>query len=681
MSASQLERARAEELRQTIARHDRLYYVLDQPEISDAAYDRLFAELKDIETRFPELVTPDSPTQRVGHGVSTTFAPAPHRVPMLSLDNAFGDAELLEWDQRLKRFLGLPAETEIEYAAELKIDGLSISLTYENGVLVRAATRGDGASGEDVTPNIRTVRSVPLRLGGECQPPDLIEVRGEIFLTHTEFARINAANEQAGLPTFANPRNAASGSLRQKDPTITASRRLEVFCYAVGACEGIEFESQSQLLEIYRGWGLRTNPDGRVCQGIEAVARYAAEWDEKREKLEYDIDGVVVKTNSFALQQELGFVSRSPRWAVAYKYPPRQATTRVLDIQVQVGMTGALTPVAHLEPVVVGGVTVSRATLHNEDEIRRKDVRIGDTVVVQRAGEVIPEVVEVLVAERPKHAREFAMPRHCPACSAEVIRPAGEAIARCPNSECPEKVRQKLQHFVSRPGMDIESLGGKRIDQLIDAGLVRSPADLYGLALEHLLPLDRMGEKLATNILSSIEVSKKRPLKKLIHALAIRHVGEHTAEILAERFGSMNALASAELETLEQVHEVGAVVARSIFDWFRDEANQKLLERLLAAGVGTETGDQEPRSDALAGLTFVFTGALTRFSREEAEALTKRHGARAAGSVSKATSIVVAGPGAGSKLQKANELGVRVLDEAGFLDFLEDRGIAFSPGS
>ena len=671
-SPTETARARIEELRAAIRQHNYRYYVLDDPTVSDAEYDRLFRELTELERQHPEWVTPDSPTQRVGAAVQTTFAPVRHRVPMLSLDNAFGPDELREWDLRIKRHLALPADHPIEYVAELKLDGLSISITYDDGVLVCAATRGDGATGEDVTPNIRTVRAVPLTLhrpaddAAAAPLPSLIEVRGEVLLTHPEFARINAANEEAGLPTFANPRNAAAGSLRQKDPRVTAERNLDVFFYAVGACEGHTFASQADLLATYRSWGLRTNPHARVLPDIDAVIAFTEEWDTKRERLHYDIDGVVVKVNSFALQEELGTISRSPRWATAFKYPPRQARTRVLDILVQVGMTGALTPVAALEPVVVGGVTVSRATLHNEDEIRRKDVRIGDIVVVQRAGEVIPEIVEVVTSERRSDEREFVMPKECPACGGPVVRPEGEAVARCANPACPEKMRRRLRHFVARGAMDIESLGGERIDQLIDAGLVHDAADLYALTKEQLLPLDRMGEKLAQSILAAIESSKTRPLARFIYALGIRHVGEHTAEVLADHFGEVERLMAASAEDLAEIHEVGKTTAESIRAFFDDEANRSLVDRLLAHGVRPTAG-RIRQSDKFAGLTFVFTGALTRFTREEAERLARQMGARTSGSVSKSTSYVVAGQNAGSKLARAQALGVPVIDEDEFL--------------
>jgi len=679
-------RKRVLELRELIDHHNYLYYALDQPAISDAEYDALFRELKTLEEEFPELVTADSPTQRVGTTQITTFASLQHKAPMLSLDNAFGEEELLEWDRKVKRFLNLPMDASMEYVAELKIDGLSINLTYREGKLESAATRGNGLTGEDVTPNIRTIPAIPLSLrplkstrkevldlfSSDAPPyPALIEVRGEIFLTHQEFARINSENEERGLSTFANCRNAAAGSVRQKDPRITASRKLDAFLYAVGYCEGWRFQSQYELLQTFKEWGLRTNPNIRLCKDIQACLEYIREWSERKSKLNYDMDGVVVKVNDFALQNELGYVSRSPRWAIAYKYPALQVRTVVEDILIQEGMTGALTPVAALKPVAVAGVVVSRATLHNEDEIKRKDVRIGDTVIIQRAGEVIPEVVEVVPEERTGDEREFQMPAECPFCHAPVVRPEGEAVTRCPNPGCPEKVRQRLQHFVSRNAMDIEALGGKRLDQLIDAGLIRDEADLYRLRMEDLLPLDRMGEKLAKNILSAIEASKRRPLKNYLFALGIRHVGEHTAEVLCDHFGTLDRIARSEEEELSQIHEIGAVIARSVYRFFHDQQNLDRLERMRAAGVNPLTESDEGKTNVLEGKSFVFTGSLKHFTREEAEEIAKRNGGRVSSSVSKKTDYVVAGENAGSKLDRARELRVSVISEEEFLKMLE----------
>ncbi|HZT44303.1 MAG TPA: NAD-dependent DNA ligase LigA [Chthonomonadaceae bacterium] len=695
---------RVEDLRQQIRHHNYLYYVEDQPEISDAAYDALMNELRGLEEKYPELITQDSPTQRVGAEVVTTFAPFPHRVPMLSLDNAFSVEQLRAWEERNRRLLGLGPDAKIEYDCELKIDGAAVSLIYENGKLTAGGTRGNGEVGEDITLNLKTIAAIPKQLHPispgkeEVQPPAngtaqaslfdatngeapgqpvksgvpaLIEVRGEVFMSHKEFARINAEIEEQGGRTFANPRNAAAGSLRQKDPRITASRRLDAFMYAVGACEGWTFRTQFEMLQTYQAWGLQTNPNVRVCRGIEEVVAFVEEWADKKNTLEYDIDGVVVKVNAMALQRDLGQVSRSPRWAIAYKYPALQVRTKVEDIVVQVGRTGALTPVAILTPVPVAGVIVSRATLHNEDEIRRKDVRIGDTVVIQRAGEVIPEVVEVVVADRDGDEEEYFLPTHCPSCGAEIVRPVGEAVARCPNPHCPQKLQQRIEHFVSRNAMDIEGLGERHIAQLIAAGLVKDVADVYFLTKDQLLPLERMGDKLATKILDHIENSKHRPLSRVIYALGIRHVGERASEVLAAHFGSLDRIVDATVEDLARVHEIGRTTAESVVAFFGDEANREAIRKLKEAGVEPETHADAPQSDALAGKTFVFTGTLPTLKREEAETMVKRLGGRAGGSVSKQTSYVVAGEEAGSKLTKAQELGVPVLTEEEFLQMIE----------
>ncbi|MCS6775651.1 MAG: NAD-dependent DNA ligase LigA [Chloroherpetonaceae bacterium] len=693
-------RERVEALRARINHANYLYYVLDAPEISDAAYDAMMRELRALEEAYPELQTPDSPTQRVGSPFLTTFAPVRHRVPMLSLDNAFGADELRAWEERIRRALGASVRQPIEYICELKIDGLSVSLTYEQGQLVQGATRGDGEIGEDVLLNLRTIRSIPTRIlpaapspspsmtlplitPAQHTVPPLIEVRGEVYMTHSEFARINAEMEEKGERTFANPRNAAAGSLRQKDPKVTASRRLEAFFYAVGACEDCQFESQSELLATYAAWGFPTNPNVRVCANLQEVIAFCDEWADRKNTLPYDIDGVVVKVNSFALQRALGAVSRSPRWAIAYKYPAMQVRTRVEDIVVDVGRTGALTPVAILTPVAVGGVVVSRATLHNAGEIARKDVRIGDTVVIQRAGEVIPEVVEVVTEARTGAEVPFQMPSRCPACNTPVVRPEGEAVTRCPNADCPRQVLARLEHFVSRRAMNIEGLGQRHLEQLVQVGLVRDPADLYALRKEQMLPLERMGDRLAEKILQNIEESKTRPLSRLIFALGIRHVGERGAEALAAHFGSMERLSRATVEELALVPDVGEATAESIVAYFASPRHRQMLERLAAAGVRMQNALETPGQAAgtagpLSGKTVVFTGTLQRFTREEAEALVLQHGGRATGSVSKKTFCVVAGEKAGSKLEKARQLGVPVLTEEEFLQMLEGPGQASS---
>ena len=678
---TEADRLRILELSDQIRHANYLYYTQSSPEISDAAYDKLMQELIRLEEIFPDLAEVDSPTRRVGAGVSATFQPVNHRVPMLSLDNAFGDDELRQWEEKRIRALGMEPDSVIEYACELKIDGLSVSLTYENGRLVCGATRGDGDTGEDITANLRTIAVIPMRLHaphGESLP-ELIEVRGEVFMSHHEFARINQEMEESGGKTFANPRNAAAGSLRQKDPTITASRRLDAFFYTVGACEGYTFQSQHDLLATYTKWGLKTNPNSRLCCGAEEVSQFCATWHERKGELPYDIDGVVVKVNSFALQRELGQVSRSPRWAIAYKYPALQVRTKVEAIEVQVGRTGALTPVAYLTPVAVAGVIVSRATLHNQDEIRRKDVRVGDTVVVQRAGEVIPEVVEVVTAERSGEEIVFEMPTECPICSTRVVQPEGEAVVRCPNPLCPRKIEQQIEHFVSRGAMDIEGLGEKQCEQLTSTGLVRDPADLYKLTMENLLGFERMGEKLATRILTNINASRTRPLARLLYGLGIRHVGEHSAEVLASHFGSLEKITMASVEELSAVHEIGATTAQSIATYFADPETADLLNRLKELGVNPQVHAGAPSSDELAGKTFVFTGTLAKMKREEAEALAKRYGARASGSVSKQTSYVVAGESAGSKLTKAQQLGVPVITEDEFLEMISGFGDSAEP--
>ena len=702
-------RERADELRAQINHANYLYYALDAPELSDAAYDALMRELRHLEETYPELVTADSPTQRVGTEVVDTFPPLRHRVPMLSLDNAFSLEDLRGWEDKIRRTLGAGADLEVEYVCELKIDGLSINLTYENGRFVQGGTRGNGLEGEDITPNLRTIAALPMQLrmqekGERRKEKDdqdasfaetadkdaatdtfsfflspfspLIEIRGEVFMTHREFQRINEDAEEKGGKTFANCRNAAAGSLRQKDSSITASRRLDVFLYAVGACEGCDFGSQYNLLQTYRAWGLRTNPNVKVCKGLDEVMAFVEEWGAKKDTLPYDIDGVVIKVNSFELQRELGYVSRSPRWAIAYKYPALQVRSKIERIDVQVGRTGALTPVAILTPTALAGVIVSRATLHNQDEIRRKDVRIGDTVVIQRAGEVIPEVVEVVVSERLPDAPEFTLPSECPICHTPVVKPEGEAVTRCPNEACPGRNQEAIRHFVSRAAMDIEGLGDKLIERLVQAGLVGDVADLYTLSKEQLLTMERMGDKSVTKILANIANSKTRPLANVIFALGIRHIGEHSSEVLAGHFGTLDKLQVANVDELAGVHEIGRTTAESIFEFFQSPRNQETLAKLKAAGLSPTAHASAPQSDEWKGKTFVFTGSLLRIKREEAEEEVKKKGGRASGSVSKQTTYVVAGDNAGSKLTKAQELKIPVLTEDEFLDMLEGKADA-----
>jgi DNA ligase (NAD+) len=664
------EREEYEWLCQELRRHSYLYYVLDQPEISDAEYDRLFRRLVELEQKHPDWVTSDSPTQRVGFAPVEEFGEVRHAVPMLSLDNAFNADELREFDKRIKRMVGMSADAPIEYVAELKIDGLSISITYENGIFARAATRGDGTTGEDVTLNIKTIKSVPLRLLLD-NPPPLLEVRGEVYMDKEDFAALNRQQEEAGLKPFANPRNAAAGSVRQKDPNVTARRRLSTFIYAIGASEGVALRSQWETLQFLQKAGLRINPHSRVCQDIEEVVAFTEEWHDKRHGLTYETDGVVVKVNDLATQRDLGAVSHHPRWAMAFKFPPEEQITQVKDIIFQVGRTGAITPVVVMEPVLIAGSTVERATLHNEDFMREKDVRIGDFVKVHKAGDVIPEIIEVVKERRTGHEKIVEFPQQCPECGGDVYRPEGEVVARCANVLCPAQRREHLRHWASRNALNIEHVGPALIDQLMDRGLVKDPADLYALTKEQLMSLERMGAKSAQNVLDEIERSKTPPLARLIFGLGIRHVGEHIAEVLAERFGSLEHLSQASLEELSNVHEVGPKIAQSVYEFFRHAETQTFLKKLKDAGVQPQEVEKvEVKDSPIAGKTFVFTGELTTMPRSEAEARVKRLGAKATSSVSKKTDYVVVGASPGSKYQKAVELGITILDEQGFLDLI-----------
>ena len=657
-------------LRTEIARHNALYYIQDAPNISDAEYDALLHELIALEASNPELITDDSPTQRVGAPLSGGFAEVVHGRPMLSLANAFSPAELAEFDNRVKRFLELDITANVQYCCELKLDGLAVSLTYENGLLSRAATRGDGTTGEDITANVRTIRSIPLRLSLEnC--PEICEIRGEVYLPHAEFKRINDLRDAEGEPTFANPRNAAAGSLRQQDPRITANRRLAAAFYSIGQSSSPEPGSQLALLEWLRSAALQTDSHVKLCDGIDEVIAHIGSWEQLRGDLPYDTDGMVVKVNDANLQRRLGSVARAPRWAIAYKYPAQQVETVVEDILVQVGRTGAVTPLAKLRPVVCAGVTVSRATLHNQSEIDRKDVRIGDTVVIQRAGEVIPEVVSVVLSRRLETSQPYVIPATCPSCGSELVRPDGEAVIRCPNvAECPAQLQTRLEHFVSRLAFNIDGLGGERLAQMIDAGLVRSAADIFRVRASDLLVLDRMGNKLVDNLISGIDASRNVSLSRFIYALGIRHIGERAAEILANHFGTLDALRSTTVDELVKVHEIGLSTAESITEWF--STHQGMIDDILSAGVVVDEAVIPISRDLLAGQVYVFTGALERLTRESAEALVRSLGGTATGSVSKKTTCLVAGPGAGSKLAKAESLGVPVIDEATFIASLPD---------
>ena len=653
---------RVEKLREEIRRYDYYYYVLNQPLISDAEYDKLFRELLELERQYPELVTPDSPTQRVGAPPAEEFAPVEHAIPMLSLANCFNDEELEEWDDRVRRMLG---GEPVEYVCEPKLDGLSVELVYVDGVFTVGSTRGDGRVGEDVTRNLRTIKQVPLRLfplNGKV--PRLLEARGEVYMEKEAFRRLNEERERAGEPLFANPRNAAAGSLRQLDPNVTASRPLKIFFYAMGRAEGIEIRSQVELLTTFPKLGLPVNPLWKLCKTLDEVKAFYRELLAMRHELPYEADGMVVKVNDFAQREILGEVSRAPRWAIAYKFPAEEATTRVLDIVVQVGRTGALTPVAILEPVEVSGATVSRATLHNEDEIRRKDIRIGDWVIVRRAGEVIPEVVKSIPERRTGAEKEFKMPEHCPACGGPVVRPPGEVAYRCENLSCPARIKESIRHFASRRAMDIEGLGEKLVDQLVETGLVRKLSDIYRLKKEDLVNLERMGEKSAQNLLEQIERSKNAGLARLIFALGIRYVGEHLAEVLAEHFPSLEALSNATYEELIQIPEIGPRIAQSIVDFFRNAENRKLIQELKELGVKTEA--EKPKEGPLSGKTFVFTGTLSAFTREEARRLVESLGGRVASSVSRKVDYVVVGADPGEKLRKAQELGITILTEEEF---------------
>ena len=671
-SSAEALRRRAAQLRRDIEYHNYRYYILDDPEIPDAEWDRLLRELRALESEHPELVTADSPTQRVGVTPTDEFAEVRHRVPMLSLDNAFTDEDLRAFDRRVRERLG--TGDEIDYSAEPKLDGLAISVTYENGVFVRAATRGDGTTGEDVTANVRTIRSLPLHLQGKAPP--LFEARGEVFMPVSGFERLNAEAAKRGEKVFANPRNAAAGSLRQLDPRITAQRPLDIFFYAVGAIEGVDLPPlHSQTLELLRGLGLRVSPDIRRVRSVAGCLEYYAEIGRRRASLAYQIDGVVYKVDSIAAQRALGFVARAPRWAVAHKFPAEEALTQLRDVEFQVGRTGALTPVARLEPVFVGGVTVSNATLHNMDEVIRKDVRIGDSVIVRRAGDVIPEVARVLIERRPATTREVRLPTHCPVCAAPVERDPDAAVARCTGGyRCSAQRKERIRHFASRRALDIEGVGEKLVEQLVDAGLVVTPADLYRLDATTLEKLERMGRKSAENILAALQKSKATTLARFLFALGVRDVGEATAAALAAHFGTLEHLMAADLEGVQRVADVGPVIARHVVEFFGDAANREVVERLRSAGlhwpvVEVPAVGEQP----LAGLTFVLTGTLETLQREEAEDALRALGAKAAGSVSKKTSYLVAGRDAGSKLRKAEELGIPVLDEAALQHILKEK--------
>ena len=656
-----------ERLREEIRYHDYRYYVLNEPEISDAEYDRLMRRLQELEEMFPDLVTPDSPTQRVGAPPKEEFGTVRHFIPMLSLANAFEENEVYDFDRRVKKGLdgGKP-----EYVAEPKIDGLAVEIVYERGVMKVGSTRGDGQVGEDVTENLKTIRSIPLRLRDEeVPPPDLIEVRGEVYMRKDDFHRLNREREKKGEPLFANPRNAAAGSLRQLDPKVTASRPLGVFFYGIGRVEGREFKTHWEVLQNFLKWGLVVNPHVKLCTSIEECIDYYRKMLDIREELDYEMDGVVFKVNQLEYQRRLGEISRSPRWAIAYKFPSIQATTRIKDIKVQVGRTGALTPVAILEPVEVGGVTVSRATLHNQDEIERKDIRIGDTVLVQRAGDVIPEVVKVIKEKRKGDERKFILPSNCPVCGTKISHPPGEVVARCPNISCPARLKESIKHFASKQALDIEGLGDRIVEMLVDKGLVRSVADLYRLKKEDFLKLEGFAEKSAQNMIDALEKSKNTTLDRLLYGLGIRHVGQHLARVLAERYEDIDSLAKASEEELLQIPEIGPEVAASIKDFFSRKENLAVIRELERLGVRYKKREKA-REGKLKGLTFVFTGELDNFTREEAKEIVEKEGGRVSSSVSRKTSYVVVGKNPGSKLEKARKYEVKTISEEEFLKLI-----------
>ena len=651
-----------ESMRAEINRHSDLYYQEDAPEISDFEFDHLLERLKALETEHPELITPDSPTQRVG-GKAASLRPFTHTVPLMSLDNSYSLDDLKAFTERCER---LAEGRKLEYVAELKIDGLSVSLHYEHGILVTGATRGDGQKGDEVTQNVKTIRSVPLKL--KVDAPEHAEVRGEVFLSRSQFAKINAELEMQGEKTFANARNSASGTLRMLDSAIVASRRLDMFPYDAFTGASKMFATHLEVFEWCKRNGFNVNPNHRLCANFDELTAFIAEMEAKRDELDYEIDGVVVKVNSTALQDEFGATTKAPRWAIAYKYPARQATTKLLGIGIQVGRTGALTPVAHLEPTLLAGTTVARASLHNEDEIKRLDLKIGDYVLIEKSGEIIPQVLSVVATKRDGSETEFDFPTICPVCNSPAVRPEGEAVRRCTNEICPAKIKGRIGYFASRRAMDIEGLGDVLINTLVDNGMVKDVADLYSITQSDISNLERKGEKSGAKLIEEIEASKAHGLQRLLYGIDIRHVGERYAKLLANHFRSIDRLAEASVDELDDIHEIGLAVAESVYEWFRDPRNVELVERLKAAGVKTETDAASTAllDERFIGKTFVLTGKLENYTRDEAAKLIEERGGRVSSSVSKNTDFVVAGSDAGSKLTKAESLGVAVLSEDGF---------------
>jgi DNA ligase (NAD+) len=681
-SVAKLHKKEAEQkikkLREELEYHNRKYYIEAKPEISDFEFDKLMQRLIELEKTFPELITPDSPSQRVGGAPLEVFRPVEHRIPMLSLDNTYSFEELEDFDKRVKKFLGHGA---VEYFVEEKIDGVSISLTYEEGMLALGATRGDGKKGDDITENIKTIRSIPLKLPAPGAPfkgkiPRLLEVRGEAYLSHKSFEKINQEKEKAGEELFANPRNACAGTLKLLDPKMVATRKLDAFLHGLAVCEGGTTipKSQSEAFELFHALGFKTIQHTALCPNITAVGKFIDSFREKKNELDYDIDGMVVKVNSFRDQKSLGTTTKSPRWMIAYKYPAERAETVLEDIKVQVGRTGVLTPVAVLKPVRLSGTTVSRASLHNQDEIERLDARIGDYVLVEKSGEIIPKVVEVLKNKRKSPLRKFVFPDRCPVCRGKVQQLGGEVAIRCINLSCPAQLKGRVRHFAQRDAMDIEGLGTVWVDQFVERGMIKELADIYYVDFDKVMNLERMGRKSTENLFEGIEKSKKQPLERLIYGLGILDVGEHAAHILAQKYKDLDRLAKADEEELQSIREIGPATAKSIYEFFRQEGTKKVIEKLRRAGVRFDIVEEIKTSTPFSGKTCVITGTLERFERSEAEALIRSFGGHPSGSVSKKTEFVIVGESPGSKFDKAKELGIKILNEKDFLKFLKDSG-------
>ena len=656
-------RERINALREQINYHNRKYYVENAPHISDYEYDQLIARLKKLEKKHPELIVPESPTQRVGGEPSEEFKTVEHAVPMLSLDNTYSKEEIIDFDKRTRKVLD---EDNIEYVVELKIDGLGVSLIYKNGLLIRGTTRGDGIHGEDVTSNLRTIRSVPLKININDNKLNLFEVRGEVYLNHLDFEKFNLQREAAGEPLFANPRNAAAGSIRLLNPRITALRPLNIFLYNVISENNRFFNTHFEALKTLKTLGFRVNPNIALCKNLNEVFRQIDKWQEERRTLNYDVDGLVVKVNAFSQQNILGATAKHPRWAIAYKYPAEQATTRVEDIIVQVGRTGSLTPVAKLKPVTLSGSTVARATLHNEDEIKRKDIRIGDTVAIEKGGDIIPKVLRVLTEKRSGNEKIFSMPKECPVCNSGVYRPEGEAALRCTGTTCPAQLKERLQHFASRKAMDIDHLGTQIIDQLVKKGLVKNFADLYLLTEKKVADLERMGEKSARNLIEAIKKSKKAGFNRLLFALGMRHVGERAAYLLSNNFSSIKELKSASKEKIESIHEIGPKVSESIVYFFAEKKNVQVMDKLKKLGVNMESRQKNKQRDLLHGKQFALTGTLSKYSRDAAKELIINAGGRVTSSVTKNTDYLLAGEKPGSKYEKAKALNIKIINEEAF---------------